>query len=328
VVFAEALFDVDVRSGPKTPTKRTATHIDTIERPAQIYVDSHPARDDRVSPVARACTGTVLTLISQVRYALRATRPTHGRAGSPLVTLARGPRIEAAPRLRSRNSSPTISMAGHPPADAAHAEVAYARATVDEGRDGECGEGPVRRAREDESANRRPYGRRLRPPRSGTSKSTRSRRPTSRRPPRLAKASSLWSLEDAHRVRRGEESPQRAESQAARQAGRRRDRQLGARVARRHPRVRRSEVRESRIANGSVTKPPRAAHARSTDAFSPSRASKRPANRHTSRPVTRSGQLLKKTPLGLNHVDCTLTCEGASFIPNTQRRAFYVLASA
>jgi hypothetical protein len=61
VVFAEALFDVEVRSGPKTPTKTTATHIDTIERPAQICVDSHQARDDRVSPVALASTGTVLT---------------------------------------------------------------------------------------------------------------------------------------------------------------------------------------------------------------------------------------------------------------------------
>ena len=49
LAFTEALLVDVVRSGPKTPTKRTAIHIDTIDNPAQSWADSHQARDVRDS---------------------------------------------------------------------------------------------------------------------------------------------------------------------------------------------------------------------------------------------------------------------------------------
>ena len=96
------------------------------------------------------------------------------------------------------------------------------------------------------------------------------------------------------------------------------DRQLGARVVRRHPRVGRSEVRESRIAKGSVTM----RRVQVIDAFSPSGGSKRPASRYPSGPVIRSGQLLKKTPYGSTMPTVRLHAKARRSFPNTQRRAF------
>ena len=67
VGVTDALLVDVVRSGPKTPTKRTAIHIDTIDNPAQSWADSHQALDVRASLAERTCAGTVVTVALLLR---------------------------------------------------------------------------------------------------------------------------------------------------------------------------------------------------------------------------------------------------------------------
>ena len=165
----------------------------------------------------------------------------------------------------------------------APAEVAYARATVDERRDGECGEG---RSEERGEISR---------PTDALVNDVSGRRDRERPNPRDRAGQRHKGREWPKRLRCGRWKTRTGASRSLGWPNAVHDRQLGARVARRHPRVGRSEVRESRIAKGSVNGAP-LRRMLVIDAFSPSGASKRPASRYPSRPVTRSGQLSKKPP--------------------------------